>query len=216
MPDDRDRPRPSLPHSHHRAPTGPRLTVPQHQAPAEAAEELHAHYDPQTFELAQKVLSGIATLEDFLALHRIVSRETVVQTRQDDKLRVDNRVGMIESKIESMQTIADQKIARKANFWRAIAVTMLSIAGTVGVAAATCANAYQTARADAIEPAQRAEAKAEHADEKVETVASEMEARMKASEDRHIQTERELAAIKKSVDTANTLLVGIAAKLEEK
>jgi len=176
---------------------------------------VHEQYDPLTFALAKKIADGLFSFEDLIQLNRLISRETVVQTRQDDKLRVDTSLGYLESKIESMQTTADKKITRAKDFWKAIAVAMIALAGTVGSIAGACASAYSDARSDAIEPAARAEAKASRADNKIEAVTDEMDTRMKASESRHSVTEEKLVELSESMATTNSLLVGIAAKLEK-
>lgn len=208
--DGRERRGLSVPHAQHRVPTGPREQVRERVEPSEPPDDVHEQYDPMTFALAQKLAAGAFSVEDLLVLNRLISRETVVQTRQDDKLRVDTSLSLLESKIESMQTKADQKIARARNFWRGISAFLLAVAGGVGTVAATCANAYDDARVDAIIPAKRAEEKAVRADE----VATELDRRIKASEDRHETTEKKLGEIERSVHTANAVLLKIAEKLD--
>lgn len=201
--------RPSVPHSLSRVPTGPRPTVPK--SPPEAQD---AEHDPMTMAIAEKIANGAFTVEDLLTLNRIVSRNTVVETRNDDKMRVDASVSLLDSKLDGALTRivnASQQVASK---WKAIAALATTMAVTMGAVTASCANAYQTARLDAVEPAARAEQKAERADAQIQQLSSALEKRILASEERHAKTETKLEEIETSINTANSVLLKISEKLD--
>lgn len=200
--------RPSIPHSLHRVPTAPQPTVAQAPQPTAAppppetdAERLAA--------LAHKIASGSSfTAEDLLTLGRIMSTEAVIKTRQDDKLRVDNSIGALQSKTMMAQesTIKRLKFAFYA---------LLSAAGAMGTVAATCATAYQDARNDAMVPAAVAEAKASRAESKVATVAQTLEDRLDESDRRHERTERALNDIGEVLKANTAAINRIGEKLDE-
>lgn len=192
--------RPSIPHSLHRVPTSPQPTVAQAPPPPETdAERLTA--------LAHKIANG-SSAEDLLTLWRIMSTEAVIKTRQDDKLRVDNSIGALQSKTMMAQesTIKRLKFAFFA---------LLSFAGAMGTVAATCATAYQDARNDAMVPAAVAEAKASRAESKVATVAQTLEERLDESDRRHERTERALNDIGEALKANTAAINRIGEKLDE-
>lgn len=200
--------RPSIPHRIHRVPTGPRRHVQPAQPiaqdphvqdePAEQ-DEPAAHDDP---DLPQGPLEGWS-VESFMATMRKISDEAVMRTRQDDKLRVDTSVGLIDSKIDGAITRivkADRSGTKK---WKTLATLGISAAGGMGIMMATCMNAYQDARFDVVVPTARAEAK-------VET----LEDRMADSERRHEETDKALGDIKKSLEANTDAVLGIAKLLD--
>jgi hypothetical protein len=175
-----------------RTPTGPqRHTVADFDIPSE----------PPTF-----------TAEQWLAIMRAGTREAVVQTRQDDKLTMDNAIGLLKSQVSE---IVSASKSRREKVLAGIASLGIAAAVTMGTIMATCVNAYQDARVDAQIPAARAEVKAEQAASKVITVADALEERLKISDERHTKTEETLKTISIALDANTKAVLGIAAKLSD-
>ena len=155
------------------------------------------------------------TAQDILDLLSKATEAAIIRTRQDDKLRVDTSVGLIDSKIDGALTQVAKKTSSQELKWKFLFYVAISAAGAMGTVMASCRNAYETARVDAHEPAARAEVKAGEAVAKVVVVERSMEDRMAASDARHAKTEETLAKLGDALD-ANTLAVlGIAARLDE-
>lgn len=198
--------RPSIPHSLHRVPSSPHPTVPA-AAPAPAQPETDGE---RLLSLASKLAgerSGF-TAEDLLTLGRLMSTEAVVRTRMDDKLRVDNSIGAI----QSATMMAQGSTIKRLKY--ALGVSLF-LASSIGAGAATCVTAYEHARKDAIEPAEVAEAKAAQAESKVATVAQTLEERLAASDARHEKNEQALADIGEALKANTAAINRIGEKLDE-
>ncbi len=194
------RDRPSLPHSLQRTPTGPQRTA---EPPAAVSGQLEA------------MAAGFSS-EDLLRFARAISEEAVIRTRQDDKLRVDTGVSLIDSKLDGaltriVEASNDPKVVTK---WKALFGLALAAAVGMGTIQATCMNAYKNARVDAIEPAVRAEQKAITAESKVADIAEVLTKRIEVSEGRHDRTEKKISEIEQSLVLANKLLLKIDEKLD--
>lgn len=143
-----------------------------------------------------------------MGLMRKMADEAVVRTRADEKLRRDVAVAQDQSKTVMSLTSS----VRRLKIYLGL---LIGISASVGVAAATAMNAYQSARLDAVEPAARAEAKAERADRKAEVVAATVEERLGEMEKRHESTEIVLSDLSETLK-ANTKAINlIDAKLDD-
>lgn len=152
--------------------------------------------------LASKIASGTYTAEELITFGRILARDAVVVTRQDEKLRLDNAIGLAQSKNEMTLT-------RRVKFYQAATMTLVGIASGAGLVMATCMNAYQDARVDAAVPAVRAEAKAEIAKKQTDVLVE----RMDDSDARIEAVEASLTEIKESLAANTAAVVGLAAAM---
>lgn len=214
--------RPSVPHSMMRPTTGPRRAIPPQSEPepepAPVERTTQPHHDPLVLAIAERIANkdGSWGAEDIVALGRLLNQDAIVRTRQDDKLRVDAAVSLLGSQLDGAvtQIVKAAQDPKTVTKWKAIAALGFTTSLTMGGIMGSCMNGYQTARFEAVEPAKRAEEKAERAGDKVAEVAGELEARMADSEKRHEATETKLVHIEESVATANAVLLRISEKLD--
>lgn len=209
-------PRPTVPHHLQRPPSAPQATVRRQPEPEpEPATPFDCEYDPKVIELARRIQAGDYSFEDLLTLNKIISRSTVVETRNDDRLRVDTSVSLLDSKLDGALTRILSAVEKPEAItkWKRIATLAISAAFTMGVIMASCKSGYLSASADAVKPAQRAEEKAEQAEVRVDDIAKVLANRIKANEDKDIIVEKRLAKIEDTLSSTNTVLLQISAKL---
>lgn len=210
-PPDHRVPRPSVPHSVHRVPTAPQPHLRREPDPEPEPNPADCEFDPQTIALARRIQAGAFAIEDLLTLNKIVSRSTVVETRNDDRLRVDTSVSLLDSKLDGALTRILNAVERPGAVlrWKRISALAISAALTMGAVLASCRTGWQTATAQAVEPAQRAEANVEE----VKAAANELETRVAASEAKHAKTAEKLGEIEGWIKSANSTLEAIAEKV---
>lgn len=177
-----DRDRPSVPH-HLRTPTDRNRTVAPDDAPT---------------------VPQLLTVEEWKQWERDRTNEAVRTTREDTKLHLDTRLGLLESKLDGIMSRSDVRIGRTASLWRLVAIAGIACSGVMGTMMATCANSYERARVDAIEPA----VEAKHTASQAIDLTAQHENRLGDIE----QRTSELAA---AVEKLNGAVIALTSRLPE-
>lgn len=190
--------RPSLPHSMTRVSTAPQPELPP--APLTDADRIAS--------VAKKMAeSGAWTADDLIAFGRLLSRDAVIQTRQDDKMRVEQAIGQVQS--QSMM-----ELGRKNGMLKILMYVSLGIATGMGAIAATCRNAYEDFRKDQIVPVEAAEAKAIKAEETAVESSTVLHGRITATELRLTATETALRDIGETLKANTRAINALGEKLD--
>lgn len=196
--------RQSLPHSMTRVPTAPQAPTAQ----LEVQQTVPMTDVDRIAAVAKKMSeSGAWTAEDLIQFGRLLSRDAVIQTRQDDRMRVEQAIGQARSETE-------MKLGRE-NSWLKLAVyALLGIASGVGIIAGTCQRAYDDFRSDQVVPVAAAEAKAIQAEATAVESSTVLHGRITSTELRLTATEAALLDIGETLKANTRAINQLSEKLD--
>jgi hypothetical protein len=208
---------------HHQVSTAPRRIVTQRAvAPEDMPPEAAASEASQGLELTPELRAAIEgatgrTVEELIGIGLKVVDASVKRTRGDTKMLVDAAVGLLGSQVSAAMTSSRTRRAQVVGgtaIGSTIAAVILAIWQFVFPAA------YKSASIDAIEPAQRAEAKAVQVDKdqtvltaKVDAVDTALAARVETNRGTLEQHEQAIAEIRTDLEANTRAVMAIAVEL---